>query len=408
MGIYRLNSSIQNYEWGSTSAIAECLGRAPSAEPEAELWMGAHAKCPSPLVQPFDGIRDLRQLIASAPDETLGEKIAARCGRLPFLFKILAAARPLSLQAHPSSSQAKEGFEREEASQIPIDASERNYVDSHHKPEMIFALSDFYALSGFRSPSACLEMIEAYRFEQTHPSLQRLCLEFRSTPTVFGMETLFRGIFALDAQERRKAISALSAVLTEASLPPEAEKFLPWFLQLSKMYPSDPGVLASVLLHFVHLSAGDAMSLPAGNLHAYLDGLALEIMASSDNVLRGGLTKKHVDVEELCRILSFESFMPEIGKGCAQTLTRQSELRVFETEAAEFELSILSIADEVALDVHGPEIWLALEGSLHLKTDKESVQLSRGQQVFISPSQAMRLEGKGRIARAAVSRSLFA
>ncbi|MEO7122644.1 MAG: mannose-6-phosphate isomerase, class I, partial [Lacisediminihabitans sp.] len=276
------------YAWGPSTAIAELLGHAASSGPEAELWLGAHPASPSVIVDPSSvgGAATLPEWIAADPELTLGRFAAT--GRLPFLLKILAAAHPLSLQAHPTPAQAVAGFERENALGIPLDAAHRNYKDASAKPELIYALSDtFDALCGFRPldevRSLLMELLDLDdRTEEPQPQpledlLQRLSSD-DELPSVFewlissgaGVPTL------VSLVSRLAPLSSHAPLATAAALAVE--------------YPDDPGIVISLLLNRVTLARGEALYLPAGNIHAYLEGVGVELMAASDNVMRGGLT----------------------------------------------------------------------------------------------------------------------
>ncbi len=414
MRIFRLNSRVVNYDWGSTSAIANCLGRPPSGVPEAELWMGAHAKCPSPLQ---DGVgprlgkvkpADLGALIAADPSTYLGRSVAAQFGHLPFLFKVLAVERPLSLQAHPGSTQAKIGFAREESKGIALDAFNRNYKDQSHKPELVYGLTRFHTLSGFRTVEECLEVSQAFGCAKGQGGLAKLWSAFSSDVSEKGMETYFRGVFSLSTPELASAIErALLLAQDQGALRGEAATFAPWLIRLANLHPTDPGVLASMLLNVVSLAPGEAMFLPAGNLHAYLDGVALEVMASSDNVLRGGLTSKHVDVDELCDVLVFNSHLPEVQKGISETLGQAGKRTRYVSPAPEFELSLLDLKTSPELELHGPSIWLNLHGEVELQGPDFKLRLKKGEQIFISGSEDSRglqvaVSGEARVACASL------
>lgn len=399
MGVFRLNSLVQHYEWGSLSDIADLLGRTSSGRPEAELWMGAHPRCPSMLTVPSGAAKNLAELIQVDPERCLGVTVASRFGRLPYLFKVLAAAQPLSLQAHPTILQAEEGFLREEAAGVPIAAAYRNYKDKSHKPELIYALSEFWALSGFRLFEEAIFILRTY-LPVMSGTFSESFEEFRNSPDGSGLEGFFRAIFSLPQSERDKLIDQLSQRTLDPTLSGEARRIAPWVQKLAALYPGDPGVIASLLLNVVRLSPGEAMYLPAGNLHAYLSGLGLEIMASSDNVMRGGLTGKHVDLNELCSILSFLPFVPLTQSGSWTHFSGGSCTR-FVTEAEEFELSILQMSDGT-FETMGPEIWLVLDGAISISGAESPFR--RGDQVFISAENNVEARGTARIARASLGR----
>lgn len=299
MSIYRLENSIQPYAWGSRTAIAELLGEPfPTQDPQAELWMGTHPKGPSTAVS--DDFRHLlSHLIASQPREVVGNDSVQRFGPvLPYLFKVLAVARPLSIQAHPDKEQAQEGFSREEKEGVPIDASHRNYRDDNHKPEIICALTPFWALNGFRPMKEAVSLLEP-----VCPDVLKNALRDLEKNGFQRIRAFFGTMMTLSDQERRAASVAAS---TKARALSGTSSVYRWMVELGVAYPADMGVLSPALLNLICLSPGQALYLPAGQLHAYLEGVGIELMANSDNVLRGGLTPKHVDVAELLRVARFE------------------------------------------------------------------------------------------------------
>src|SRR6266540_2262539 len=278
--IVPLDNPVQNYAWGSRTAIADLLGRpAPGGRPEAELWIGAHPQAPSRLAAvpgPLgrDGVpggpRTLDALIRSAPEAMLGPEAVRRwAGELPLLMKMIAAAEPLSIQCHPNREQALAGFAREDAEGLPRDAPQRNYRDPNHKPELVVALTRFVGLKGFRP-----------------------------------VEEIARGLGSLEVPELRAAAGAARRRGDDAAFS--------WMERLHAKYPGDIGVFAPLLLNLFELAPEDGLFLSAGELHAYLEGTAIEVMASSDNVLRGGLTPKHVDVPELLAVGAFRPSPPVV------------------------------------------------------------------------------------------------
>ena len=329
--IISLENPVMNYAWGSKTFIPALLGEAaPSDEPQAELWMGAHPKAPSRI-----GKQTLIELIAENPVSMLGAETAERFdGRLPFLFKLLAAGAPLSIQAHPNKAQAEEGFAAETAAGIALDAPNRNYKDDNHKPEILCALSEFWALNGFRHIRQMLELLDEAQLHTIGPERDSLT----ESPNRDGLKRLFQSIVELSDARKQ---SVLDELLTSARKLEETRPEYSWILRIHDLYPDDVGVLCVLLLNLVKLQPGQAMFAAAGDLHAYLDGFGIELMANSDNVLRGGLTPKHVDIPELMKTLTF-------GDGGVEILEPTNGR--YETAADEFFLSVL--------EVDGPEIRL--------------------------------------------------
>jgi mannose-6-phosphate isomerase len=400
--IRELLNTIQPYAWGSRTALAELRGEpTPTAAPEAELWMGAHPLAPSQLAATG---QSLPAAIDEAPEKYLGADVVGEHGaKLPFLLKVLAAATPLSLQAHPSIAQAVAGFAADEAQGLPLGSPARNYKDQNHKPELLCALGEFWALCGFREVSETLELLDGLGVAELLPYRALLAEE----PNEIGISKAFSALMQAPAALRQR----LSQVTTAAcqAHAGEAGRFadeLSWAARLGELYPGDVGVVSALLLNLVRLEAGEAVYLPAGNLHAYLGGTGVEIMASSDNVLRGGLTPKHVNVPELLHVLDFRPLRLEPLRAVAHGAEH-----AYETPAREFRLSYFDLADgqdNVTVQVDGPEIWLVTQGACVLEAATSAPQkLAAGRSAFVSADTgALRLSGIGRIFRARVAHSL--
>ena len=387
--MFALTNVTRDYPWGSATAIARLLGTEPGGGPEAELWMGAHPDSPSVADTP-QGPVPLDQLIADHPGTTLGRDVQAAFGaKLPFLAKLLAAEKALSLQVHPTRERAVARFADEEAAGVPRTAGNRNYKDENHKPEMILALTPFEALCGFRP---CADAAELFRGVGAAiaaagapvPGLLgtvEMTLNSRmAAPAV--VRKAFEALMDGGAETTALVDLAAPALEARAAAGTALSPALLTVIELARQYPGDPGVLVSLLLNRVSLEPGDAIYLPAGNIHAYLNGLGLEVMASSDNVMRGGLTGKHVDVPELLETVDFApSLVPVVP-------TRTTDLgqQVWEPPFAEFALQRVEIgasAEPVPLVQNGPTIVLAISGSVLLDSPRGDLQLSRGGSVFI-------------------------
>ncbi|HSU39613.1 MAG TPA: mannose-6-phosphate isomerase, class I [Polyangiaceae bacterium] len=372
--LYRLENTVQNYAWGSYEALAELRGIAtPTPLPEAEIWMGAHPLAPSRIV---GGTGSLVDLIASDPQAMLGARTATEFGRLPFLLKLLAAREPLSLQAHPSADQARAGYAREQAAGTPLSAATRSYKDPHHKPELIAALTPFTALVGFRAPHVTARLFAALRVPVLAPTVTTL---ERAAPEI-ALRQVFELVTSSPLDLRQELARATLAACENP--PTDASDFtreLAWGARIGALYPGDAGIVLALALNLVVLEPGQALYLPAGNLHAYLEGTGVEIMASSDNVLRGGLTPKHVDATELLSVLDFEAepvtLVPTEQRG---GVTR------YVTPAREFELSRVELAGTTwHASVSEPEIVLATRGPVVVQRGPDAVTLSSGASAFI-------------------------
>lgn len=297
-----LNGITRAYPWGSRTMIPALRGRpTPAESPEAELWYGAHPAGASTIAGSGAALDDV---IAADPENALGTRVNATFqSRLPFLVKILAADQPLSLQAHPSREQAADGFDRENRAGIPIDAANRNYRDDNHKPEILIALTEFQAMAGFRPLAQTRELFDAL----SCPACERYLPMLQPGP---ADEADLRGLFTtwitIPADTRYELIDAIVECARERSDRDDwIGEALRNVVELNERYPGDVGVLGALLLNHVTLRPGEAIYLHAGQLHAYLHGMGVEVQSNSDNVLRGGLTSKYVDVPELVRVLEF-------------------------------------------------------------------------------------------------------
>jgi mannose-6-phosphate isomerase len=386
-----LKNTIQEYAWGSFTAIPDLLGlKTPSDNPMAELWMGAHPKSPS--VTDMNGKPiSLIQLIENYPEDTLGKHAYDKFGNtLPYLFKVLAAEKPLSIQAHPDKLQAKEGFERENRQGIPLDAKNRNYRDANHKPECLCALTDFWALCGFRKVQDAL----SYLTDVCPQSLRSQLDNLYHQPDDKGLKKFFSSLMTLSNEKQREAVG--EAVQSARRLGNKGPVF-EWILKLHKEYSGDIGVLSPAFLNLICLKPGEALFLNAGELHAYLDGTGMELMANSDNVLRGGLTPKHVDVPELIHILTFEEkeltvIVPDAVGAFEKVYSRKAE---------EFVLSVISISageTYIASPNRTAEILLCVSGRASIDGEKsaENISLDKGVSVFV-PAAAGRYRIRGEV-----------
>jgi len=391
-----ITNSPRDYAWGSITAIPELLGRTVTGAPQAELWLGAHAGSPSVVVNPavVGGADTLADWIAAEPESALGRAPQDGDGTpvLPFLLKVLAAAAPLSLQAHPTPEQAREGFAREEAAGVPLDAPERNYKDPFPKPELVVALSErFEALSGFRPVPEAVRDIRTIDGGSRRLAPLLAALDRGLEETVRWLETGGEG-----------AASTVAAVSELAAAVPDPTPNIATVVDLAAAYPGDAGIVIALLMHRVTLHAGQAMYLAAGNIHAYLDGLAIELMAPSDNVLRGGLTPKHIDVTELLRVLDFtadpvpmlepaplapgvDRFAPD-GVGFALVRVSSAGRPAGGAPASGSGSGGVGGGGGVA-PLGGPSIAICTEGAATLVGAHSTTMLRRGEACYITPDE---------------------
>ncbi len=373
---------IQAYAWGDESTLAELVGFEPTGEPAAELWMGAHDRGPSVLA---DG-RTLTDLVAENPAAALGPEVAEIFGELPFLFKVLAIGDALSIQTHPTLEGAQAGFERENEEGVPLDAPNRVYRDANHKPELIVALTRFEGLCGFRKLEQTKEVLEQLGLASPPGGDDEPIVRFVSLLAEGDLAAAVSWTLGLDAES---ATTLIASILKPASECLDLELIDACYVdavaavkRLGDARPSDPGVAVALLLNHVWLEPGEGVFLGAGNLHAYLGGVGVEVMANSDNVVRGGLTPKHVDIPELCAVTTFEADEPPVQR-------RTEGVQIYDSPVSEFSLTRYDLTDEE--EVHdlaeGPSIVLVTEGHAIVRTGEDIVDLGRGGVAFLSASE---------------------
>lgn len=355
-----LENDPRDYAWGSTTLIARLQGREPADRPEAEVWYGDHPGSPARL----------------AGNGTLDSWLDEHAGgaRLGYLLKLLAAASPLSIQVHPSKAQAEAGHAAEEAAGIPVAAPTRNYRDDNHKPEVIVALSDrFEALAGLRELAATRRLLSDLGDSDGVTALR----ERLSGPDAVSLRDALGWLLSGGAQA--EVDDVIAALATARSHEFEAE--LEAARRIAVAYPGDPGVVVALLMNLVVLRRGEAIFAPAGSLHAYLDGLGVELMAASDNVLRGGLTPKHIDVPELLRVVDTTPAPPPriLPEAVADGV------EAFRPGIPDFELWHVRAAEGAprTIPLHGPAIVLAVGGALRVTgRSGDAVDLAAGTAAF--------------------------
>lgn len=358
-----LAGMVQNYAWGSTTHLAGLRGDAASDEPEAELWLGAHPGNPSFL--PGRDDQPLSECIAEDPASQLGEVSRSRFGdRLPYLLKLLAAAEPLSIQVHPSIPQAIEGCAREDALGIDRAAANRSFRDDNHKPELIAALTPFEAMVGFRELEETTRFLKGLGVDALEPVLRGLD---------GGIAAGLRTILELSPNDAAPIVDALAAACQGVAGEWAAEAEL--LVRLNTKYPGDAGVLTAAMLNRVVLQPGEAVYLGAGNLHAYVEGFGVEIMANSDNVLRGGLTPKHMDVPALLDVVEPVALHPDV-------LRPSDPITTYPTPAPEFELTRIAAGQQVR-SLRGAEIIVGVEGRTTVTTADASLELVPGASAWV-------------------------
>ncbi|GAA4421665.1 mannose-6-phosphate isomerase, class I [Georgenia halophila] len=378
-----LSNRVQRYDWGSVDAIPGFVGKEPDGGPQAELWLGAHTSAPSTVRLPDVNV-SLDELVRSLPEDALGHRVAERFGpRLPYLLKVLAAGRALSLQVHPSSSRARDGFERENNEGVPF-GPKRSFRDDQHKPEMLLALTQFEGLAGFRNPRTILELLDGLSGTLVD-GVRGILMRDRSHA---GMRAAFQLLLSGRLEPSCAAdIDATLVVVRErlrAGSPfSRADRTV---ADLADQHPGDPGAIASLMLNRISLEPGEAIFTPAGEVHAYLSGLGVEIMANSDNVLRAGLTSKHVDEAALMACASFVPRRPASPE--VTTSGSRGQVHTYRVPVAEFALTTadVDLSEAVTMPPAGPRIVLGLSGRVELATERSDggrVTLQRGESAFV-------------------------
>ena len=384
----KLINSVQNYAWGSKTALTDLYGIAnPNNLPMAELWMGAHPKSSSKIEDASGQARSLRDVIDADKAALLGNKVAQRFGELPFLFKVLCADQPLSIQVHPNKQASEIGFAKENAAGIPLDAAERNYKDPNHKPELVFALTPFLAMNAFREFSEIISLL------QPVAGANNAIAHFLENPNAEALSQLFASLLNMQGEEKSHALAVLKAAL-------ESQQGEPWetIRLIAQFYPDDSGLFSPLLLNGVKLNPGEAMFLFAETPHAYLQGVALEVMANSDNVLRAGLTPKYIDIPELVANVKF------VAKPAAELLTQPvkngAELD-FPIPVEDFAFSLHDLSQtETTIAQESAAILFCVEGEATLHKGEQHLVLKPGESAFVAANESpVSVSGTGRLAR---------
>ncbi|MEY1578576.1 mannose-6-phosphate isomerase [Providencia manganoxydans] len=386
----KMINKVQNYDWGSKTALTQ-LYSVPNPEhlPMAELWMGAHPKASSYVIDNKTGHKlSLIDYIAQNPSKILGDKIAETFkSRLPFLFKVLCAARPLSVQVHPNKVYAEVGFAKENAAGIPLDSPIRNYKDDNHKPELIYALTPFKAMNAFRPLEEIAELLDFV--SAAHPEIQF----FVQSPNDEKLAKLFAQILSLTGEQKELALGVLKAALN-------SRQGEPWntIKQMVSLYPEDTGLFVPLLLNVIELQPGEAMFLYARTPHAYIEGVGLEIMANSDNVLRAGLTNKHIDVPEL---IANVDFISKTKESLLSEPEKSGNICKYHIPVEDFAFSIYSINDTgIGITNETASILFCIDGELVLKSGDDELKICSGESIFLSAfEKEVYVTGVGKLAR---------
>jgi len=380
--LFHLKGKIQNYAWGGTHFIPNLLGKEVTGEKFAEYWLGAHVNAPS-VLKINEGEETLDTFLKSDLTNKLGEKIAIKFGRLPFLFKVLDVHDMLSIQVHPTKEEAEKGFKRENVMGIPLNAPNRNYKDDNHKPEIMVALSEFWLLHGF------LEKNELVGVLNSIPEFKSLLSVFKNK----GYYGLYEKVMLQTDEESENMLRPLidrilplynSGKLVKSSPHYWAAKTVVSEGDVSKL---DKGIYSIYFFNIVKANKGEAVFQDAGIPHAYLEGQNMELMANSDNVLRGGLTPKHIDVEELLKHVNFEETLPNIMHG---ELQNDGIERIYRSPAPDFELSQIKLDNNLqyASKSKTAEILIVIEGDANIIEGNTKLDLKKGDSVVLMANSA--------------------
>lgn len=384
--VFKLKNTVKNYDWGSADWIPELLGEENDAQiPCAELWMGVHPEGPSRIISGSKKNNEyplLKDYITGDPEFFLGKEVEKTFGALPFLFKILAVDKPLSIQAHPNLKEALGGWERENLEAIPVNAPKRNYRDANHKPEIICALSPFTALIGFRESTEIRTLLELFLRKapltlQAGTSGLLKSLENRENPHRAFLEELFN--LGPETREALGVHAVNHALDLQFDLDTAYQDEWKLTASLARLYPGDPALIAPLYLNLIRLKPGEAVYIPSGILHAYIHGQGVELMANSDNVLRGGLTPKHIDLPELFRILNFKASRPDILREPDDSGDMYYR---YPAPCREFSLFAVKNSSHIYSET-GPAIIIVTRGELAIRGKTGETILKKGESAFI-------------------------
>ena len=377
--MYKLKGKVQHYDWGGTDFIPALLSiNNPSKKPFAEYWLGAHHQAPGQIILPNGEEESLADFIARDPKKVLGKKIAEQFGGLPYLLKVLDVKKMLSIQVHPSKAEAEKGFARENEAGVDPKAPGRNYRDDNHKPEVMVALSDFWLLHGFRHKDAMLEILDRVG------ELNALTPVFENR----GYAGLYKYVMELPQAGVEKLLNPLAqrtiSMYQSGKLSKDNPDF--WAARALEAGVGDRGVFSIYFFNLVHLSPGQAIFQDAGIPHAYLEGQNVELMSNSDNVLRGGLTTKHIDVTELLKHVIFEGIEPEILNG-----EKADDADDFNFPVPDFKITRYHNPKKHAFHNKSKtlEIVLVIEGGVNMKSESEHIGLEKGEALVLTAGESV-------------------
>ncbi len=386
--IYRMQNPIQNYAWGSKDAIQKMYGIAnPEGKPQAEIWMGAHPNGCSALINDNGETLRLDTFIKQDAAAILGDA-QTNFGELPYLFKVLAAAEPLSIQVHPDKASSEAGFAAENAAGVPLTAAHRNFKDPNHKPELVYALTPYRAMNGFREFAEIVALIKDLSLPALQTEIDAFCLQ----PADVTLKALFAASLRLQGDVRRETVATLLATAQQR----QNEAAFAEVLCLAAFYPEDMGLFAPLLLNVITLQPGEAMFLYARTPHAYLQGVGLEAMASSDNVLRAGLTPKHMDIDALLANVDF------VAKPASELLMRPMVLGPvsdYPIPVADFSFTLVNLTQNLLeSETSTALILFCVNGHAGITANGKTLTLQAGESCFVPAAVAgFAVSGEGQL-----------
>jgi len=387
--IFRLTGKVQHYAWGGSQFIPALLHQSNNNnQPVAEYWMGAHDNVPALIQLSAGDEQPLNKFIRSNPAAILGPEVNNRFGRLPYLFKVLDVKDMLSIQVHPAKKAAEQEFATENKKGTALNAPNRNYKDDNHKPELMLALGDFWLLHGFKPADQLIKILEQ------QPELQFLVPVFKNG----DYAALYKAVMSMPQEEvnarLQPLLNRIIPLYNKGALNKSQEDF--WAARAAKTFnepgKTDRGIFSVYLFNLLHLKEGEAIFQDAGIPHAYLEGQNMEIMANSDNVLRGGLTNKHVDVGELMKHVRFEPVHPHITGGTPTAVTGEER---FDTPVFDFELRrlVLKKGDSVTLTAFTAEVFLVYRGKAQAREGHDELLLGEGETMLAVAGATLALQG---------------
>ncbi len=398
MNFFKLRNPIQNYTWGSKTAIQMLFDiENPNQEPQAEIWMGSHSNgCSEVIID--EKLVLLSEVINKDKSGVLSKATAKTFGELPYLFKVLAADYALSIQVHPNKEEAENGFAYEDAQGIERTAPNRNYRDPNHKPELVYALTPYKAMNGFRAFDEILARFTHMVDTVEMPIIQTLVESFKVNVSSQGLEAFFIGLLSLQGEHKQESLRALLEYATINQQPSVANDVSSLILELAENYSEDIGLFSPLILNVLTLKPGEAMYLDARTPHAYLKGTGLEVMANSDNVLRAGLTSKHIDVIELARCTLFEE--KTVSSLLCVPVVKNNQ-QCYQIPVPDFNFDCFIQADDEIVEVNSAEIIFSIDyDTIISHISGENITIKKGESVFIPAyAKSYTISSEGRIAR---------